>query len=51
VWIQASYNPILDPEGKPVKAVKFATDVTAMVQQRTRREQIGAALEGKGSRY
>jgi len=28
VWIQASYNPILDPAGKPVKVVKFATDVT-----------------------
>ncbi|MEN9797842.1 MAG: hypothetical protein RL653_1538 [Pseudomonadota bacterium] len=29
VWIQASYNPILDPSGKPYKVVKFATDVTA----------------------
>ncbi len=29
VWIQASYNPILDAAGKPVKVVKFATDVTA----------------------
>lgn len=29
VWIQASYNPILDPNGKPIKVVKFATDVTA----------------------
>jgi methyl-accepting chemotaxis protein len=28
VWIQASYNPILDPTGKPFKVVKFATDVT-----------------------
>ena len=29
VWIQASYNPILDPDGKPFKVVKFATDMTA----------------------
>ncbi|MDB5346062.1 MAG: methyl-accepting chemotaxis sensory transducer with Pas/Pac sensor [Schlesneria sp.] len=29
VWIQASYNPILDLRGKPVKVVKFAADVTA----------------------
>jgi methyl-accepting chemotaxis protein len=29
VWIQASYNPILDPAGKPFKVVKFATDITA----------------------
>ncbi len=29
VWIQASYNPILDLNGKPYKVVKFATDITA----------------------
>ena len=29
VWIQASYNPIMDINGKPCKVVKFATDVTA----------------------
>jgi methyl-accepting chemotaxis protein len=28
VWIQASYNPILDLNGKPFKVVKYATDVT-----------------------
>jgi methyl-accepting chemotaxis protein len=31
VWIQASYNPILDAKGKPYKVVKFASDVTAQV--------------------
>jgi methyl-accepting chemotaxis protein len=45
IWIQATYNPILDLEGKPVKVVKFATDITAMVQKRLRREQIGITLE------
>ncbi|NAZ81906.1 PAS domain S-box protein [Kineococcus sp. R8] len=29
VWLQATYNPILDSEGTPLKVVKFATDVTA----------------------
>lgn len=29
VWIQASYNPILDLAGLPHKIVKFATDTTA----------------------
>ena len=29
VWIQASYNPILDMDGRPFKVVKFASDVTA----------------------
>ena len=28
VWIQASYNPILDVDGKPFKVVKYAIDVT-----------------------
>jgi len=28
VWIQASYNPIFDLNGKPYKVVKFATDTT-----------------------
>ncbi len=28
VWIQASYNPIFDMDGKPFKVVKFATDIT-----------------------
>ena len=28
IWIQASYNPILDLNGKPFKVVKYATDVT-----------------------
>ena len=29
VWIQASYNPVLDLEGQPIKVVKFCTDITA----------------------
>lgn len=31
VWIEASYNPILDAEGRPFKVVKFATDITRRV--------------------
>ncbi|MDX2218646.1 MAG: methyl-accepting chemotaxis protein [Burkholderiales bacterium] len=33
VWIEASYNPVLDRSGKPVKVVKFATDITAQKLQ------------------
>ena len=29
IWIQATYNPILDSQGRPVKVVKYATDITA----------------------
>ncbi len=30
IWINATYNPILDLNGKPFKVVKFASDITAM---------------------
>ncbi len=33
VWIQASYNTIQDSEGKPVRIVNFATDITAQKQK------------------
>jgi len=31
LWIQASYNPIMDLNGKPFKVVKYATDITGQV--------------------
>jgi methyl-accepting chemotaxis protein len=40
VWIEASYNPLLDRTGKPYKVVKYATDVT---KQKT----VFADLQGK----
>jgi methyl-accepting chemotaxis protein len=33
VWLQATYNPILDMDGKPFKVVKFAMDITAQVNR------------------
>jgi methyl-accepting chemotaxis protein len=33
VWIQASYNPIMDLNGKPFKVVKYATDTTSQKLQ------------------
>ena len=33
IWIQASYNPVFDSSGRPVKVVKFATDITAQQMQ------------------
>ncbi|HEL3784827.1 TPA: PAS domain S-box protein [Stenotrophomonas maltophilia] len=54
VWIQASYNPILDLNGKPFKVVKYATDITAQVHENQAmqravaqtREVVAAAKEG-----
>ncbi len=34
VWIQASYNPILDLNDNPFKVVKYATDVTQQVEDK-----------------
>lgn len=31
VWLQGSYNPVFDDDGKPFKVVKFAQDVTNRV--------------------
>jgi methyl-accepting chemotaxis protein len=28
VWIEATYNPVLDAVGNPIKVIKFATDIT-----------------------
>ena len=45
IWIQASYNPIQDASGKNVKVVKFATDVTAQVQDRIRRAEVQKTID------
>ena len=45
VWIQASYNPILDAAGKPVRVVKFATDITATEHERMQNDAARAATE------
>ncbi|WP_421399740.1 methyl-accepting chemotaxis protein [Agrobacterium fabrum] len=42
VFIQASYNPIIDDRGRVFKVVKFAFDVTDRVHAV---EELGAALE------
>jgi methyl-accepting chemotaxis protein len=45
VWIQASYNPILDLNGKPFKVVKYATDVTSQVVARMKNEHVRGMME------
>lgn len=39
VWIQASYNPLIDGSGRVYKVVKFATDVTERKQSEQRNKQ------------
>jgi len=38
IWIQASYNPICDLNGKPFKIVKYASDITSQVVARQEQE-------------
>lgn len=40
VWINASYNPIMDMNGRPFKVVKYANDVTDSVRARLEKEQL-----------
>jgi methyl-accepting chemotaxis protein len=40
VWILASYNPILDMNGKPFKVVKFASDITSQMNARQEVEKL-----------
>jgi len=49
IWIQASYNPILDLNGKPFKVVKYATDITAQVIERKKNERVRTMMESVAS--
>jgi len=44
IWIQASYNPILDLNGKPYKVVKYATDITAQRRVAERVKEIAGIV-------
>jgi len=45
IWIQASYNPVFDKHGKPVKVIKFATDITALETERRQVEAERKAIQ------
>lgn len=45
VWIQASYNPIFDMNGNPFKVVKYATDITRVVQIGGLSEETSASTQ------
>jgi methyl-accepting chemotaxis protein len=58
VWIQGSYNPILDLNGKPFKVVKYATDVTQRVllekaaeQQREKSKELAAEVVESANQF
>jgi len=45
VWIGASYNPILDLNGRPFKVVKYASDITAIVKYKFEAGRISSMIE------
>ncbi|SEP49196.1 methyl-accepting chemotaxis sensory transducer with Pas/Pac sensor [Methylobacterium sp. ap11] len=45
VYIQATYNPVCDASGRPVKVVKFATDTTKAVEERLRRAELHRSVD------
>ena len=45
VWLQATYSPIFNLEGKPYKIMKIATDVTKVVEQKKELEKKNTYLE------
>ena len=45
VWLQSSYNPILDRNGKPFKVVKYAADVT---EQKLRNADFEGQIQAIG---
>ncbi|GJI93424.1 methyl-accepting chemotaxis protein [Duganella caerulea] len=47
IWIQATYNPVLDLNGKPYKVVKFASDITDQVNLEN---SVAAKAESDGGK-
>ena len=45
VWLQATYNPVLDAAGQPIKVVKLATDITAARQKNAEFEGRVTAID------
>ena len=49
IWIQASYNPILDLNGKPFKVVKYATDITQQMLQADQAARLQGGVDGSST--
>jgi methyl-accepting chemotaxis protein len=50
IWLSASYNPIRDPDGRPYKVVKYATDVTRQAAMRERFDAMVDSVEAGAGR-
>ncbi|WP_158222798.1 PAS domain-containing methyl-accepting chemotaxis protein [Rhodopirellula sp. MGV] len=44
IWFEASYYPLLDQNGQPTKILKYATEVTHLVERESANSQVGEAV-------
>ena len=49
IWLQASYNPIFDASGRPVKVVKYASDISEQKKLTERLSRIMAEIRTAGA--
>ena len=45
IWLLATYNPVLGIEGKPVKVLKIATEITDVVERRARAGRLARDID------
>lgn len=46
LWLQATYNPVLGPDGRPDRILKIATDITAAKRTACALEAIVGEIDG-----
>ncbi|MCA9122146.1 MAG: PAS domain S-box protein [Planctomycetaceae bacterium] len=51
IWIQASYNPILDHNGEVFKVVKYATDITEQVETRNAAVKLRGVVDNSDAAF
>ncbi|WP_165856828.1 methyl-accepting chemotaxis protein [Marinobacter sp. JSM 1782161] len=44
LWLEATYNPVFDADGRVIKVIKFASDITEKVQQTESLQSITEAV-------
>ncbi len=47
IWIQGSYNPILDVEGQPYKVLKVAVDITQQKKQQIKTDELSIEINNQ----
>lgn len=49
IWLEATYNPIMDEQGKVETVIKFASDITERVNHALRAGEVAAATSEQAS--